>query len=102
MGGAIVDSGKFDWAQNDKFPALTRPEPAYHGLTFFETFGDMGFHMHTKAVGLRDLGPTMSPTKAFLRSEEHTSELQSLMRISTAGIRLTKKNNNKQIKTKTI
>ncbi len=66
MGGAIVDSGKFDWAQNDKFPALTRPEPAYHGLTFFETFGDMGYLMHTKAVGLRDLGPTMSPTNAFL------------------------------------
>ena len=66
MGGAIVDSGRFDWAQNDKFPALTRPEPAYHGLTFFETFGDMGFLMHTKAVGLRDLGPTMSPTNAFL------------------------------------
>src|SRR5690606_2566852 len=66
MGGALVDSGRFDWAQNDKFPALTRPEPAYHGLTFYETFGDMGLIMHSKAVGLRDLGPTMSPTNAFL------------------------------------
>ncbi|GIK96627.1 MAG: hypothetical protein BroJett029_08360 [Alphaproteobacteria bacterium] len=66
MGGAIVDSGRFDWAQNDKFPALTRPEPAYHGLTFYETFGDMGLIMHSKAVGLRDLGPTMSPMNAFL------------------------------------
>ena len=66
MGGAIVDSGKFDWAQNDKFPALTEPEPAYHGLTFYETFGDMALIMHTKAVGLRDLGPTMSPMNAFL------------------------------------
>lgn len=66
MGGAVVDSGRFDWAQNDKFPALTQPEPAYHGLTFYETFGDMGLIMHSKAVGLRDLGPTMSPMNAFL------------------------------------
>ena len=88
MGGAIVDSGKFDWAQNDKFPALTRPEPAYHGLTFFETFGDMGYLMHSKAVGLRDLGPTMSPTNAFLtltgietlalRMERHVANAQEV------------------------
>jgi O-acetylhomoserine (thiol)-lyase len=66
MGGAIVDSGRFDWLQNDKFPALTRPEPAYHGLRFYETFGDMALTMHTKAVGLRDLGPALSPMNAFL------------------------------------
>ncbi len=88
MGGAIVDSGKFDWAQNDKFPALTRPEPAYHGLTFYETFGDMGLIMHSKAVGLRDLGPTMSPTNAFLtltgietlalRMERHVANAQKV------------------------
>jgi O-acetylhomoserine (thiol)-lyase len=88
MGGAIVDSGKFDWAQNDKFPALTRPEPAYHGLTFYETFGDMGLIMHSKAVGLRDLGPTMSPTNAFLtltgietlplRMERHVANAQAV------------------------
>jgi O-acetylhomoserine (thiol)-lyase len=86
MGGAIVDSGKFDWAQNDKFPALTQPEPAYHGLTFYETFGDMGLIMHSKAVGLRDLGPTMSPMNAFLtltgietlplRMERHVANAQ--------------------------
>jgi O-acetylhomoserine (thiol)-lyase len=66
MGGVVVDSGKFDWAQNDKFGGLTGPEPAYHGLRFYETFGDMALVMHMKAVGLRDLGPTLSPMNAFL------------------------------------
>ncbi|MGH6960175.1 MAG: O-acetylhomoserine aminocarboxypropyltransferase/cysteine synthase family protein, partial [Dongiaceae bacterium] len=66
MGGAVVDSGKFDWGQNDKFRVLTQPEPAYHGLRFYETFGDMALTMHTKAVGLRDLGPALSPMNAFL------------------------------------
>jgi O-acetylhomoserine (thiol)-lyase len=65
MGGAVVDSGLFDWAQNDKFGGLTQPEPAYHGLTFYETFGDMAFTTHAHAVGLRDLGPTMAPQNAF-------------------------------------
>jgi O-acetylhomoserine (thiol)-lyase len=66
MGGAVVDSGKFDWAATDKFPSLAAPEPAYHGLRFFETFGDMALTLHTKAVGLRDLGPALSPMNAFL------------------------------------
>jgi O-acetylhomoserine (thiol)-lyase len=66
MGGMVVDSGKFDWAQNDKFPSLTKPEPAYHGLVFYETFGDLALTVHGHAVGLRDLGPTMAPMNAFL------------------------------------
>jgi O-acetylhomoserine (thiol)-lyase len=66
MGGAVVDSGRFDWGQNDKFAGLTQPEPAYHGLRFYETFGDMALVMHMRAVGLRDLGPALSPTNAFL------------------------------------
>jgi O-acetylhomoserine (thiol)-lyase len=65
MGGAVVDSGLFDWGQNDKFGGLTQPEPAYHGLTFYETFGDMAFTTHAHAVGLRDLGPAMAPQNAF-------------------------------------
>jgi O-acetylhomoserine (thiol)-lyase len=65
MGGIVVESGKFDWAQNDKFPALTEPDPAYHGLTFYETFGDFGFSTKAKAVALRDLGPTLAPQNAF-------------------------------------
>jgi O-acetylhomoserine (thiol)-lyase len=66
VGGAVVDSGSFDWAQNDKYGGLTEPEPAYHGLSFYETFGDMAFTTHAHAVGLRDLGPTMAPMNAFL------------------------------------
>ncbi len=66
MGGVVVDSGKFDWAQNDKFKSLTEPEPAYHGLRFFETFGDLAFTVQGHAVGLRDLGASMAPLNAFL------------------------------------
>jgi len=66
LGGAIIDSGKFDWGATDKFPSLGRPEPAYHGLTFSETFGNLAFTMYSHAVGLRDLGPTMAPLHAWL------------------------------------
>ena len=65
MGGVVVESGKFNWAANDKFPGLTTPDPAYHGLTFFESFGDFGYAMKMRAVALRDLGATLSPTNAF-------------------------------------
>jgi O-acetylhomoserine (thiol)-lyase len=65
MGGAIIESGKFDWAKAGKYPGLTEADPAYHGLSFFETFGDFGFSMKTRCVGLRDFGPAMSPTNAF-------------------------------------
>ena len=57
LGGLIVESGEFDWAQNDKFPSLAQPCPAYHGLTFYETFGRFGFTTYGRAVALRDLGP---------------------------------------------
>lgn len=86
MGGIIVESGKFDWFQNDKFPALSQPDPAYHGLTFGETFGDFAFTMKTRAVALRDYGPTMAPMAAWnllqgvetlpLRMERHCSNAQ--------------------------
>lgn len=66
VGGCVVESGKFDWAQNDKFPSMTKPEPAYHGLTFYETFGDFGFTTKARAVALRDFGPAMAPMNAFL------------------------------------
>ena len=65
MGGVIVESGKFDWRQNDKFPSLGAPDPAYHGLTFAETFGDFGFTMKVRAVALRDYGPCMAPQAAW-------------------------------------
>ncbi|MBI3444736.1 MAG: O-acetylhomoserine aminocarboxypropyltransferase [Magnetospirillum sp.] len=66
LGGVVVESGKFDWAQNDKFPSMTKPEPAYHGMTFYETFGDFGFTTKARAVALRDFGPAMAPMNAFL------------------------------------
>jgi O-acetylhomoserine (thiol)-lyase len=66
MGGVVIDSGRFDWMANEKFPALGQPEPAYHGITFYETFGDMAYTMHCHAVALRDLGPALSPTNASL------------------------------------
>lgn len=67
MGGAVIESGRFDWlSTNGKFPSMTEPDPAYHGLKFAETFGDFGYSMKTRAVGLRDLGPTMAPLNAFL------------------------------------
>ena len=66
MGGIIVDGGSFDWFQNDKFPALTEPTKAYHGIRFAEHFGDFGFAMRCKTVGLRDIGPCLSPFNAFM------------------------------------
>ncbi len=66
VGGAVIDSGRFDWAAGAKFPSLTEPEPAYHGLKFHETFGPMAYTFHSIAIGLRDLGMTMAPQNAFL------------------------------------
>src|SRR3546814_15985421 len=65
MGGAVIDSGRFDWAASGRFPGLAAPAPAYHGLNFQETFGDMAFTMQAHAVGLRDLGATMAPMNAL-------------------------------------
>ncbi len=65
LGGVLVESGKFDWAQNDKFPTLTEPNDSYHGLRFFETFGDMALAVAARTLSLRDLGPTLSPMNAF-------------------------------------
>jgi O-acetylhomoserine (thiol)-lyase len=66
VGGAIIDSGRFDWSASDRFPSLTAPEEAYHGLKFHETFGQMAYTFHSIAIGMRDLGMTMAPQNAFL------------------------------------
>lgn len=66
VGGVVVDSGRFDWRKDGKFPALTEPEPGYHGLNFAETFGNLAFTIHGHAIGLRDLGPSQAPMNAFL------------------------------------
>ena len=65
VGGAVVDSGRFDWTAAGKYPSLSEPEPAYHGLKFHETFGPMAYTFHSIAIGLRDLGMTMAPQNAF-------------------------------------
>ncbi|WP_292291270.1 O-acetylhomoserine aminocarboxypropyltransferase/cysteine synthase family protein [Marivita sp.] len=79
-GGVIVDSGKFDWSANDKFPSLSEPEPAYHGLKFHETFGPLAFTFHGIAIGLRDLGMTLNPQAAHY----------TLMGIETLSLRMQK------------
>ncbi|HEV2333864.1 MAG TPA: O-acetylhomoserine aminocarboxypropyltransferase [Stellaceae bacterium] len=66
LGGMVVESGRFDWAEGNRFPSLTDPEPAYHGLKFYENFGDFAFTTKARAVALRDFGPTLSPMNAFL------------------------------------
>jgi O-acetylhomoserine (thiol)-lyase len=65
MAGVIVDGGKFDWGSG-KFPSLSEPCPSYHGMRLWETFGDMAFAIACRVLGLRDLGPALSPMNAFL------------------------------------
>ena len=66
LGGVVVESGKFDWSASGKFPGMCDPEPAYHGLKFYENFGDFAFTTKARAVALRDFGPTLAPMNAFL------------------------------------
>jgi len=87
-GGCVVDSGTFDWSASDKFPSMSQPEPAYHGLKFHETFGPLAFTFHGIAIGLRDLGMTMNPQGAHytllgietlsLRMARHVSNAQKI------------------------
>ncbi len=65
MGGILVESGKFPW-DNGNYPDMTDPSEGYHGVRFFETFGDFAFTMKARCETLRTLGPTLSPFNAFL------------------------------------
>ena len=65
MGGVVVESGKFPW-DNGKFPAMTEPSVGYHGVKFYETFGDFGFTMKARMEVLRVFGPTLSPFNAWM------------------------------------
>ncbi len=78
-GGVIVDSGTFNWS-NGKFPAMSEPEPAYHGLKFHETFGPLAFTFNSIAIGLRDLGMTLNPQAAHY----------TLLGIETLSLRMDK------------
>ncbi len=97
-GGALVDSGKFDWSASGKFPSLSEPEPAYHGLDFHEALGPMAFTFHSIAVGLRDLGMTMNPQGAHytlmgmeslsLRMEKHVANAEKVAKWLEADDRI--------------
>lgn len=65
MGGVIVDGGTFDWSASGKYPALSEPRPEYAGLVLHETFGNFAFAIAARVLGLRDLGPAISPFNAF-------------------------------------
>ena len=66
MGGVVVDSGKFDWAQNDKFLGLSQPNPSYHGVVFTEACGNLAYILKLRTTLMRDQGATISPFNSFL------------------------------------
>jgi O-acetylhomoserine (thiol)-lyase len=66
IGGLIVDGGTFDWVADDRYPSLSTPRPEYGGLIIGQTFGNFAFAIACRVLGLRDLGPALSPFNAFL------------------------------------
>jgi O-acetylhomoserine (thiol)-lyase len=66
IGGLIVDGGRFKWVGDDRYPMLSKPRPEYGGMVLGETFGDFAFAIATRVLGLRDLGPALSPFNAFM------------------------------------
>lgn len=65
IGGVIIDGGTFDWSAGGKYPTLSEPNPSYHGVKLHETFGAIAFAISCRVLGLRDLGPALSPMNAF-------------------------------------
>lgn len=66
MGGVIVDGGRFDWEQNDKFPGLSKPNPSYHGVVFTQAVGNIAYIMKIRTTLMRDQGACLSPFNSFL------------------------------------
>jgi O-acetylhomoserine (thiol)-lyase len=66
IGGVVVDSGRFDWSQNDKFPGLVEPDASYHGLKFYEALGPITYIVKLRVSLLRDIGAALSPFNSFL------------------------------------
>lgn len=107
IAGLIIDSGKFDWTQNEKFAFLNQPNASYHGKVFTEAFGELAFILAARALSLRDLGPALAPQNAFhiltgmetlaLRMERHCDNAIALAKwlqardevswVSYAGLR---------------
>ena len=84
IGGVIVDAGTFDWSATDRYPFLSQPRPEYSGMVLHETFGNFAFAIAARVLGLRDLGPALSPFNAFL----------ILTGIETLGLRLQRHSEN--------
>ncbi len=88
IGGVIVDGGSFDWVKSGRYPFLTSPRPEYGGIVLAETFGNFAFAIAVRVLGLRDLGPALSPFNAFqiltgietlpLRMERHSANAQKV------------------------
>ena len=66
LGGVIIDGGTFDWAQNDKFPGLSQPNPSYHGVVFTQACGNLAYILKARTTVMRDTGATLSPFHSFL------------------------------------
>jgi O-acetylhomoserine (thiol)-lyase len=84
IGGLIVDGGTFDWVGDARYPMLSAPRPEYNGMVLGETFGNFAFAIATRVLGLRDLGPALSPFNAFL----------ILTGIETLGLRMQRHSDN--------
>ena len=88
IGGVIVDAGTFDWSATDRYPLLSKPRPEYAGMVLHETFGNFAFAIAARVLGLRDLGPALSPFNAFmiltgietlaLRMQRHSENAQKV------------------------
>ena len=97
LGGVMVESGKFPW-DNGKFPGMTEPSPGYHGVKFYETFGDFGFTMRARMETLRVYGATLSPMSAWqilqgveslhVRMERHCSNALAVAQFLKADARV--------------
>jgi O-acetylhomoserine (thiol)-lyase len=84
IGGILVDAGTFDWSRSGRYPLLSEPRPEYHGIKLQETFGNFAFAIAARVLGLRDLGPALSPFNAFL----------ILTGIETLGLRVQRHSDN--------
>ena len=80
IGGIIVDAGTFDWSKSGRYAMLSEPRPEYHGIKLHETFGNFAFAIACRVLGLRDIGPSLSPFNAFL----------ILTGVETLGLRMQK------------
>ena len=87
MGGVLVDGGSFDWSKGGRYPFLSEPRPEYQGMVLHETFGNFAFAIAARVLGLRDLGPAISPFNAF----------QIMTGIETLGLRMQKHCENAQL-----